>query len=413
MNMPIALSRRTLVVLGAAVALAAVLAVVLATQLGGGPSPATAADHRDSPGLMPTGGDPNVDINDIYAFQNPNRASRTTFVITVNGLAEAGQPDFFGSSVPSVARDMRVNYYLYVDRDRDAIADVTYRFRFGNANANGVQRFELRRNGKVLIPFGKGRTTAFGADPNAISGKLGTKVFAGMSDDPFFFDLPGFLNITAPLDGDPSNDSQSFIGCTGDRPDFFAGKNVSSIVLDVPDSQVGSNVAVWSATRLGGEQVDRMGLPALATVFIPANPFEPNEPSMKSAYNHGQPSNDVAQFASEFTDTLQLLYSLNDTGGPVGGTDDPSDDAGKIAGLVAALLPDMVPLDTASDAGFLNGRKLADDVIDAELGLVTEGLVTTDCVDANDVSFRPGVGGGRAPPPPNRFLGINDQQQGP
>jgi hypothetical protein len=33
---------------------------------------------------------------------------------------------------------------------------------------------------------------------------------------------------------------------------------------------------------------------------------------------------------------------------------------------------------------------LANDVIDAELGLITEGLVTTDCVGANDATFRAG-----------------------
>jgi hypothetical protein len=340
---------------------------------------------------MPTGGDPNVDINDVYAFQNPTKPGRTDLVLTVNGLAEAGEPGFFASGVPSVSGDERVYYYLYVDQDGDAIADVTYRIRFGKV-VNGVQTFEVRRNGKVLIGLGQGRTTKFGANPRVISGKMNTKVFAGMSDDPFFFDLPGFLNITAALDGDPANDSTSLIGCTGSRPDFFAGKNVSSIVIEVPDSQLGSGtVGIWAATRLGGEQVDRMGLPALATVFIPANPFEPNEPSMKSTYNHAQPKDDVATFSSEFVDTLTLLYSLNDSGGAVGGTDDPADDAGKITGLTDALLPDLLPIDLSSSTGFLGGgRALADDVIDAELGLVTEGLVTTDCVAGNDVTFRSG-----------------------
>ncbi len=89
------------------------------------------------------------------------------------------------------------------------------------------------------IPLANGRTTKFGAVPRLNSG-VGLKAFAGMRDDPFFFDLPGFLNLTAPLDGDPSNDAMSFIGCAGTRPDFFAGKNVSSIVLEVPDSVLGT-----------------------------------------------------------------------------------------------------------------------------------------------------------------------------
>ena len=42
----------------------------------------------------------------------------------------------------------------------------------------------------------------------------------------------------------------------------------------------------------------------------------------------------------------------------------------------------MLPYDpaVAKTDGVTNGRSLADDVIDNELPLVTNGLVTTDCV---------------------------------
>ncbi|MGZ4280572.1 MAG: DUF4331 family protein [Gaiellaceae bacterium] len=49
----------------------------------------------------------------------------------------------------------------------------------------------------------------------------------------------------------------------------------------------------------------------------------------------------------------------------------------------------MLTFDTSSSAGFLNGRKLTDDVIDAELGLITNGAVPGDCV-ANDSTFLSG-----------------------
>ncbi len=135
-----------------------------------------------------------------------------------------------------------------------------------------------------------------------------------------------------------------------------------------------------------------MGRPAINTVFIPNNPFAPDriadgKASKKTTFNHGDPSTDVAMWTSEVVDTLQTTFSLNNAGGALGGTDDPSDDAAKIAGLAAVLLPDILTVDVANPAGFLNGRKPADDVIDAELGLVTEGLVTTDCVGANDSAF--------------------------
>jgi hypothetical protein len=204
--------------------------------------------------------------------------------------------------------------------------------------------------------------------------------YAGLRDDPFFFDLDGYLNILSQDAG------KSFLGCTSPRTDFFAKRNVSAIVLELPASMLtgaNSQIGVWSATTVGSAQVDRMGRPAINTVFIPSNPFEPKEASGKNTYNKSQPKNDQAKFRAEVVDSLQVLHSLNDAAG-----DDKSDDAKKISGLADILLPDILTFDTAKRDGFLNGRKLADDVIDAELGLITEGAVTTDCVSKNDRAFR-------------------------
>ena len=222
MQLPIAISRKTLALAILAAGLAAALAILLATQLGG-PAQADAADHLDAPGLTPPGGDKRADITDVYAFQSLTNPNRTVLVMNVNPATAAGQAAYFGRSVPGVAANKRITYVFNIDNDGDAIADVRYRLAFGKPVA-GVQRFELRRNGAVLIPFNRGRTTRLGNAPNVVSGG-GARVSAGVFDDPFFFDLNGFLNITALLDNDPANDALSFIGCSGQgsRPDFFAG----------------------------------------------------------------------------------------------------------------------------------------------------------------------------------------------
>jgi hypothetical protein len=106
-----------------------------------------------------------------------------------------------------------------------------------------------------------------------------------------------------------------------------------------------------------------MGRPAINTVFIPSN--------QKDAFNAGQPSNDPAEFSDELIATLLAL-----------GNDQATAEA-----LTAVLLPDILTIDTSNPAGFLNGRGLADDVIDAELGLISGGAITSDCVDANDKAF--------------------------
>ena len=105
---------------------------------------------------------------------------------------------------------------------------------------------------------------------------------------------------------------------------------------------------------------DQMGRPAINTVF--------NHGDEKNQFNAGDPVNDRAAFGSRFTTELTALGAANP------------------AGLASALLPDILTFDTASSAGFLNGRGLADDVIDAELSLITNGGLATDCV-GNDSTF--------------------------
>lgn len=359
----------------AAAVLALGLTASVAIAVGGGPSGADAADHLDAPGLTPPGGDVRLDLTDIYAFRAAG--GRTALVLNVNGFSKAGQQATFATGVPSVAATKRVSYNLRIDNNGDARQNVVLAVTFGNPNKQGVQKLQIRRNGSVIL---NGKTSAFGKV--VVNEGKGVRAFAGMRDDPFFFDLDGFLNILS------SQPGKSFLGCTSPRSDKFAGSNVSSIVLELNRSLLtrrgSSKIGVWATTNQGGAQVDRMGRPAIATVFIPNNPFEPvgSEPSLKNTYNHSLPSEDRAQFRGEVVDTLTLLYSLNDSAG-----DDKSDDASKINQLADVLLPDILTFDTNSSAGFLNGRRPVDDVIDAELGLVTEGAAKTDCVSANDKPF--------------------------
>lgn len=363
----------------AVVAATVLAAAALTAVVTGGPATSAAADHVDAPGLTPPGGNLQLDITDVYAWRARN--GKTVLVANVNGLTAPGANPVFASGSPSVAKTQAVTYWFKVDNDGDAVPDVKIAVRFGKPDARGVQKMTVRRNGSVILT---GVTSpGNGVKINRTGQVLG---YAGLRDDPFFFDLDGFLNILSPEPG------KSFLGCTSPRTDFFAGKNVSAIVLELPSSLLArpgsSQIGVWATTTVGLNQVDRMGRPAINTVFIPNNPLPPDrvsdgKASMKNAFNAAAPRNDQASFRSEVVDTLQVLFSLNDAAG-----DDPSDDAAKIAGLADVLLPDILTFDTASSDGFLNGRGLADDVIDAELGLVTEGAVTTDCVSQNDRAFR-------------------------
>ena len=322
---------------------------VLALLFGLVALPSRAADHLDAPGLTPPGGDTRLDINDVYAFQSPANSANTVLIMTVNPLAGVLND---GTFHPDASYDFKI------DTNGDAKEDFTYKVTFSAPGTSLVQNVALRR-----VPArGEGAHLARGQTGQTIPVEGGGTLKASVFDDPFFFDLLAFLGAGG----------RSF--CDGNEENFFLGLNVSAIVLEVPSASLGpSNLGVWARTELNGSQVDRMGRPAINTVFIPNNPFEPagTEPSQKNAFNAGKPRHDQRDFRSEVIDTLEIFY----------GAGNPT-----VGALADFLLPDILTSDTSSAAGFPNGRALADDVIDIELGLVTNGLVTSDCVE-NDSDF--------------------------
>ena len=306
-----------------------------------------AADHLDAPGLTPPGGDTRLDINDVYAFQSPANSSNVVFIVTLSPAAGViGETTFHPTA----------RYDIKIDTNANAKENLTYRVTFSAPNSNGVQQVILRR-----VPAkGEPVTLASGQTGQTIPVQGGGQFRAGLFDDPFFFDLDAFRGV---------ND-RTF--CDGNEVNFFLGFNTLAIVLEVPRSKIpgDDNIGVWARTHLKS-QIDRMGRPAINTVFIPANPFEPDEASEKNRFNKTKPRLDQKRFRDEVVDTLLLFY---DSGDPA--VDDLAD----------VLLPDILTVDTSSTAGFLNGRRLQDDVIDAELGLVTDGAVPSDCV-SNDSNF--------------------------
>jgi hypothetical protein len=323
--------------------------LVLALAFGLVAIPTKAADHLDAPGLTPPGGDTRLDITDVYAFQSPSNANNTVLVMGVNPLAGVLNDGAFNSEA---------SYEFKIDSDGDAKEDLTYRVTFAPVKGSSSQKVMLRRIPAGGPKGGGASMLASGLTDQDISIAGGGTLRAGVFDDPFFFDLNGFLAVDFCNPG----------------TNFFSGLNISAIVLEVPSSWLGSNnVGVWAQTVLNKQQIDRMGRPAINTVFIPNNPFEPSgsEPSQKNAFNAGKPRNDQRDFRGEVVDTLEIFYGA---GSPTA------------QGLADFLLPDILTIDTSSSAGFPNGRGLADDVIDIELSLVTNGAVTSDCV-GNDSAF--------------------------
>ena len=345
--------------LGASTLVAALVLLVV----GVAPRFSGAADHLDAPLVAADG---RTDINDVYLFES---GSNTVMVMTVNPLAGVLSPTSFSP---------KATYNFKIDNTGDAVADIVYTATFSPPSENAsvkAQKITLTRSG-VEVARGKVTPNLGGAagSPNVIPVDGGGSLYAGVNDDPFFFDLLAFNAGAAFCPG-------------GVGSNFFTGLNVSAVVLEVPSSSLGSTPSdttfgVWGTTEIAGAQIDRMGRPAINTVFIPTNPFETGVPSQENAFNATPPVNDVALWTPEVVDTLLALSALD-------GSPYTAAQAATIAGI---LLPDILTIDTADAAGFPNGRGLADDVINTELFIVTGGLfggsavLATDCV-ANDSAF--------------------------
>src|ERR671936_2732328 len=148
-------SRKAVAFVSAALVLGASAAVAI--TLSGGPSGADAADHLDAPGLTPPGGEVRLDLTDIYAFRAAG--GRTALILNVNGFSKAGQQETFATGVHSVAATKRVSDNFRIDNNGDARQDVVLSVTFGNPNKQGVQKLQVRRNGKLIL---NGKTSSFG-----------------------------------------------------------------------------------------------------------------------------------------------------------------------------------------------------------------------------------------------------------
>ncbi|HEV3445802.1 MAG TPA: DUF4331 family protein [Gemmataceae bacterium] len=329
-----------------------------------------AADHRDGPFFGPPGttsANGRADINDVYAFQSPATPANTVLAVTISPFAGVLTPTTF---------DQGLFLDLHVDNNGDAVEDFTLRVNFGAPDAAGSQEVVLRS-----IPSSKFPPTgilARGKTNTNISVAGGGMFRAGYHDDPFFFDSPAFSALISGQNPPPPPGGIRNPGINAFGPNV----NTLAIILEVPSTRLTSAnsdiIGVWATTQRNGVQVDRMGRPAINTALIPPVPRNNlTRGDRRTAFNAGQPRNDVRDFKADMLSILKGFY----------GKDDAT--ANAFTGL---LLPDILMFQVGNPNGFGtfigpggsilgNGRRLRDAVIHTELNLLTGGAITTDNVN--------------------------------
>jgi len=222
--------------------------------------------------------------------------------------------------------------------------------------------------------------------------------------------------------------------------DGVGGYNVMSVVMQVPKEKLTKDgttpdpsrsnnvIGIWDTAErqqtrvINGDgtigfsgpevQVSRLGMPLVNEIVIPLG--------KKDLFNATEPSNDVANFGAYVVDPepaklLHALFGINVPPAPrndlvtvfatgVPGLNQPAGvSPGEMLRLNMSIPPSATPNRLgvlAGDlAGFPNGRRLADDVVDIELRVVAGVLVDGfniapnnqlgDGIDANDMPYLP------------------------
>lgn len=414
-----------------------------------------ASSHREAPLIS---GDPLADNTDLYAFVSPRNPDRVTLIANfIPFEAPYGGPNFFkfddnvlyeimidnnADAVEDVTYQFRFktqvlnpNTFLYNTGAITALDSAAFNVRqtYSVTRVTGPRR---RGASQVLatdlptppVNVGLRSTPNYGALAAAAVRQLpnSTQVFAGQRDDPFFVDLNVFDLLAVP----PADVNNS---------DSLEGFNVHSIAIEVPITSLTSNgarpgsatdpnavIGIWSTasrpsvvSRAGGQeaastrwvQVSRLGHPLVNEVVIPRG--------TKDTFNAIEPTSDAAALDfvinPEVPRLLSALFGIQSPPTPrndlvtifltgiAGLNQPPNVRPSEMLRLNVAIGPVANPNRLAvlagDIAGFPNGRRLGDDVVDIAFRVMAGATPLTptfnsginaqlgDGVNANDQPF--------------------------
>ncbi|MFJ8362647.1 DUF4331 domain-containing protein [Streptomyces sp. NPDC093984] len=395
------------------------------------PGAASASSHREAPLIS---GQPQYDNTDLYAFVSPDKPDTTTIIANFVPFEEpAGGPNFY-----TFAEDAQ--YDLHVDNNGDAQSELIFRYTFKthvkNKNTflyntgpvdslkdpdlNVTQTYDIdliKLHKQKLVAktriadnvpvapsnVGKASMPDYGKLRDEAVYKLagGATTFAGQADDPFFADLRVFDLLYGGNLSEVGNDT-------------LKGYNVNSLALQVPNDLIRESshqpvVGIWGTVqrkdaRGHWSQVSRLGNPLVNEVVNPQKD--------KDKFNASEPYDD-AQFLKNVTNPelpklIEAIYKIKAPSEPRNDLVDvflkgvkglnqppyvrPAEELRLNTSIKPSMHPKRLGVLDGDNAGFPNGRRLTDDVIDEALQVVEGELVGSkndlgDGVDANDQNF--------------------------
>jgi hypothetical protein len=396
-----------------------------------------------------------ADNTDVYAFVSPDAPSTVTLIANFIPFQKPdGGPNFYSF-------DPNVVYEIHIDNNGDAVEDITYQWRFtsevrnpatflyntgtvstlDDPDLNVRQFYRLTRingprrtgtatelSGRLPVPppnIGPRSTPNYGAIGGGVQQLAGNiRVFAGQRDEGFYVDL-GIFDLLG-------------VG-SGQIEDSTAGFNVSTLAIQVPKSALSRSggtptsasdpnavIGVWStasrfATRTlspGAQthsgalvQVSRLGNPLVNEAVI--------DLARKDAFNGIEPTSDAVALDRvtdpEVPKLLKLVFNVDSPPPPrndlvtifltgISGLNQPANvRPAEMLRLNMAIPPASAPSRLGvlggDVAGFPNGRRPGDDVLDIVLQAAAGATPLTptylrspnnqlgDGVDRNDMPY--------------------------
>lgn len=311
------------------------------------------SNHLSGDYLKAPGDDARLDFTDLFVFTPSEDPSKTVLIMDSNPFmlpTPMTGPEFHPDAI----------YRINIDSDGDAHAEVAFSFTFSqfeNGTQTGTAWYATGPEARQPEPAGEVLTSSLpvGFDAAAQPVQAGpVRLFAGVRSDPFFVDFEGTLH-----------------GFQWTGHDAFAGKNIQSIALEVPNDLLGAGPMIggWATISLPRDgmlvQMDRGGHPTI-------NPFL-NPDGDKDRYNSRQPADDVANYLEPWSQLLQENsgYSpsplLQDRGGYA------SPEQAKAAAML--VLPDILRYDRTQPAHYPNGRVPTDDVYSIRWAWLSNGKI--------------------------------------
>jgi len=353
---------------------------------------AKASDHIDSPAIAQDRG---ADIADLYAFLDPNDNSQVVLIMSTQGFIIPGE--HFGMAI----FDHNIRYRFEIENTGDAIPDTFVDVYY----SPGLGR-QTPQTATIVLPGGQtfsAQTTIATQEYEAPEFVVtedeatGVRFFGGIADDPFFLDDTGANRLVASATANPGHPALGVLSERGGR-DTYASFNTLITAVSIPAAMLkgaGNVIGINALTQRRANQtitpngviegsgdwvtVDRDGNPLVNNGLIP--------PPRKDEYNASTTEDDAAgKFRA---DIVKSLKAFN--------TDDKH-----IAMLTKMIVDtgDILRLDLTvrnrgpgggknkgGGFGWMGGRRLGDDVVDATFTTINNGNPLADGVDQNDVPF--------------------------